>query len=230
MINNTDSEIANRIEKSITQNKELEFLKEYRFPIKTKFGQIAYFTINSSKNERIFVFKIEGVKIALLKFEINNGNIIIKGIQGLKQTQIKTPSNWYQKLLDPFIASALKIYKDPKLLSEKLIYADLKNINSEILNKKLLEVTTKKLIKANANKTLIEGNRKEIELLEKLIRTVKIIRDKYFTENGKLNLKRERVKKIILSYAEHVKNKEAKQKRFKRIIKKRKDNFKRKIR
>jgi hypothetical protein len=222
--------IAKEIEKSILQNNNIEILDEYRFPVKTKQNTIAYYTINSSKKEKIIALKENEINIALLKFQINNGNIIINGIQGLKQDKIKTPSNWFEKLLDPFIASCLTVYKDPKLLSERLEYYDLKNLKKELLRKKILEISTNQLIKINPNNILIQQNKKEIEIIDRKIKTIKMIRDKYFTEDGRLNLKRERIKRIILKYAQHIKNRKIKYNKYKRIIKKRKENFKKKIR
>jgi hypothetical protein len=208
---------------NLTKNKELK-IKEIS---SHKFSD--GFLIENNMSRKLITLNYKEERVALLGFSIKNRNIEIESIQGIKNTSFKHPSNWYQYLLTPFIASSLKVYENKERLSK---YIQFKEISSGVLEGRIKEI--ERLLqhnsKYNQNITLNEKRKdyykNQLELLNRRLILTKKIRDDYFTKEGFINLNKKKVNVIVQKYNDQI----MKLSQIKRVKKLRKNKKNLKIR
>ncbi len=201
------------------------------------------YKIKRGINSPIVVLYYKQNPIGLLSFTHSylNKEIKINFIQGVKQVDPtinlnKFNKNWYEYILDSFIAASLPLLSKGKNISFKSFVQEKSFMLSSIKTRKILILDNKARIENFENKIKaltklptpknleyfrayqnnISDLKKENVYYEKVITTMTsilringTIQDKYFNKEGKLNPQKERVKRIITNYENSIKHSKA---------------------
>lgn len=201
------------------------------------------YKIRRGLNSPIVVLYYRENPIGLLSFTHSylNKEIKINFIQGVKQVDPtinlnKFNKNWYEYILDSFIAASLPLMSKGKNISFKSFVQEKSFMLSSIKTGERLLLENKERIEnfLNIIKTLTKSStpknlgymracqnniselKKENAYYEKVITTMTSIlringsiQDKYFNKEGRLNPQKERVKRIITNYENSIKRSKA---------------------